>query len=49
MDEMAHRVTPQGGNELTLVKRGIGRGGTTDTKDHKGQESETVRKGEQTN
>ena len=24
MDEMAHRVMPQGGNELTLVKRGIG-------------------------
>jgi serine/threonine-protein kinase RsbW len=24
MDEMTHRVTPQGGNELTLVKRGIG-------------------------
>ena len=23
MDEMTHRVTPQGGNELTLVKRGI--------------------------
>jgi serine/threonine-protein kinase RsbW len=23
MDEMAHRVIPQGGNELTLVKRGI--------------------------
>lgn len=22
MDEMIHRVTPQGGNELTLVKRG---------------------------
>ena len=22
MDEMTHRVTPQGGNELTLVKRG---------------------------
>jgi serine/threonine-protein kinase RsbW len=33
MDEMTHRVTPQGGNELTLVKRGIGRGGTTDAKD----------------
>jgi serine/threonine-protein kinase RsbW len=26
MDEMTHRVTPQGGNELTLVKRGIGGG-----------------------
>jgi serine/threonine-protein kinase RsbW len=25
MDEVTHRVTPQGGNELTLVKRGIGR------------------------
>lgn len=24
MDEMTHRVTPQGGNELTLVKRGVG-------------------------
>ena len=24
MDEMTHRVTPQGGNELTLVKRGLG-------------------------
>jgi len=24
MDEMSHRVTPQGGNELTLVKRGLG-------------------------
>jgi anti-sigma regulatory factor (Ser/Thr protein kinase) len=23
MDEMTHRLTPQGGNELTLVKRGI--------------------------
>jgi serine/threonine-protein kinase RsbW len=23
MDEMTYRVTPQGGNELTLVKRGI--------------------------
>ena len=23
MDEMTHRVTPQGGNELTLLKRGI--------------------------
>ncbi len=28
MDEMTHCVTPQGGNELTLVKRGIvGEGG----------------------
>ncbi len=28
VDEMTHRVTPQGGNELTLVKRGIvGEGG----------------------
>jgi anti-sigma regulatory factor (Ser/Thr protein kinase) len=25
VDEMTHRVMPQGGNELTLVKRGIGR------------------------
>ena len=25
VDEMTHSVTPQGGNELTLVKRGIGR------------------------
>jgi serine/threonine-protein kinase RsbW len=33
MDEMTHRVTLQGGNELTLVKRGIGRGRTTDAKD----------------
>jgi serine/threonine-protein kinase RsbW len=24
MDEMTHRIMPQGGNELTLVKRGIG-------------------------
>jgi serine/threonine-protein kinase RsbW len=24
MDEMAYRIMPQGGNELTLVKRGIG-------------------------
>jgi serine/threonine-protein kinase RsbW len=23
MDEVIHRITPQGGNELTLVKRGI--------------------------
>ncbi len=25
MDEMTHRVMPQGGNELTLVKRGVGK------------------------
>ncbi len=24
VDEVTHRVTPQGGNELTLVKRGVG-------------------------
>jgi serine/threonine-protein kinase RsbW len=24
MDEMTHRIRPRGGNELTLVKRGIG-------------------------
>jgi serine/threonine-protein kinase RsbW len=24
MDEVAHRIMPQGGNELTLVKRGLG-------------------------
>ena len=23
MDEVTHRITPQGGNELTLVKRGV--------------------------
>jgi len=33
MDEMTHRVTPQGGNELTLVKKEIGRGRPTDAKD----------------
>jgi serine/threonine-protein kinase RsbW len=25
MDEVAYRITSQGGNELTLVKRGVGR------------------------
>jgi serine/threonine-protein kinase RsbW len=30
MDEMTHRVTPQGGNELTLVKRGIVAGNSED-------------------
>lgn len=33
MDEMSYRVTPQGGNELTLVKRevlsDVSRGGNT--------------------
>ena len=33
MDEISHRVTPQGGNELTLVKRGIRR-----NNGHKGME-----------
>lgn len=33
MDEITHRVTPQGGNELTLVKRGIRR-----NNGHKGME-----------
>ena len=30
MDEMTHRITPQGGNELTLVKRGIVGGNNED-------------------
>jgi len=30
MDEMTHCVTPQGGNELTLVKRGIVGGNNTE-------------------